>query len=156
MKRPAHWLGPTAQSRATSTFAYKSAPVVLWGCAASLAAGDEPELTLAEVEMLGRRVGVCCGHRDADRYANAMKTRDNWSADNDDAEEGNIDELEAWAAPRSSITKISLDFATARRISDHSETGRSWTWRASTGSRCATRTRSPCRCSGNTATRRTK
>jgi hypothetical protein len=110
-----------------------TAPVVLWGCLLALGQAAEPTAALAEADVEGDVTRWCLiwltGHDLL--YVNASKNRENWSAYDDDPDEGVIDQLEAWRRPLSAISAIELTHAHALHVKDRFSEDY-WQWTATT------------------------
>lgn len=132
MQMPSEWLGENNQVRFIDPYRQMTAPVVLWGCVGSLACGQEPQFTLAEADVRDghTRWRLLWVTEARIVYVDAMKARSDWDAYDGRSDEGTFDELVAWAQPRASIIKTSLDSASARQVRDYSESGKTWVWEA--------------------------
>ena len=132
MKMPDEWLGETNQVHFIDKYRQRTAPVVLWGCVASLAGGELPEHSLVESKEEGHTTIWRILWVTATKvvHVDATKNRDDWNAYEEDEDAGIIDELDAWACPRNTINSVALTAADANRRRDYSEREKRWYWEA--------------------------
>lgn len=127
---PDEWLGEENHARFVDSYHRLTAPIVLWGCVGSLAGGEAPRSTLAEVDVhSGATHWRLLWVTDSKViYVDATKEISDWDAHDPHPEAGVPDQLDAWSRARSSVVQVCVAGASARQQQTHR--GRSWEWEA--------------------------